>query len=209
MGQQSRLRYPDFRTPQKRRPGHIPGKNPGPSTCRRTLKERARRLHCLYARNARRCPVPRGPCMAVREPSHRLYNCARCGEQVRICRRCDRGNVYCARACAGVRRRESLRRAAERYQLSPRGARRHAARQRAWRERRAHKVTHQGSLASAFAATVAAVSSHPQLQGSHGNTPHIEPRSFPPCTSRPAPRCSFCARALSPFARLGPLRGGP
>ena len=51
--------------------------------------------------------------MAASEQTYRLYNCARCAEQVRICRECDRGNQYCAGVCAGLRRRESLRRAGE------------------------------------------------------------------------------------------------
>jgi late competence protein required for DNA uptake (superfamily II DNA/RNA helicase) len=45
----------------------------------------------------------------MREPAYRLYNCERCGVQVRICQRCDHGNVYCAGECAGIRRRESLK----------------------------------------------------------------------------------------------------
>jgi hypothetical protein len=32
----------------------------------------------------------------MREPAYRLYNCERCQVQVRICERCDHGNVYCA-----------------------------------------------------------------------------------------------------------------
>jgi hypothetical protein len=171
--------------------------------------KRARRLHCLYARNARRCPVPRGTCMAAPELSHRLYNCARCARQVQICRRCDRGNVYCAGGCAAVRRREALLRAGERYQLSLRGACRHAVRQRAWRERRAHKVTHQGSPATSLTATVRPASIASRGEVSHGDIPHVESRSFLLHTTGAASRCSFCARALSSFARLGPLRGGP
>ena len=84
----------------------------------------------------------------MREPAYRLYNCERCQVQVRICERCDRGNVYCAGECAKIRRRESLRRAQARYQRSRGGARRHAARQRRWRERQRENlkiVTHQGS----------------------------------------------------------------
>jgi hypothetical protein len=54
----------------------------------------------------------------MREPAYRLYNCERCGIQVRICQRCDHGNVYCAGECAGIRRRESLKRAQRRYQRS-------------------------------------------------------------------------------------------
>jgi len=40
----------------------------------------------------------------MREPAYRLYNCERCQVQVRICERCDRGNVYCAGECAKIRR---------------------------------------------------------------------------------------------------------
>jgi hypothetical protein len=165
----------------------------------------ARRLHCLYARNARRCPVPRGTCIGVPEASHRLYNCARCARQVQICRRCDRGNLYCAGTCAAVRRRESLLRAGRRYQLSLRGACRHAARQCAWRARQAHKVTHQGSPVARFSATVTAPSIASRGEVSHGDTTQVESRLL----LRAVPRCSFCAHALSPFARWGPLRGGP
>jgi len=110
----------------------------------------------LYASDARRCPARTGRCIRVPEASHRLYNCARCAQQVQICRRCDRGNLYCAGGCARLRRRESLRRAGRHYQRSFRGARHHAARQRAWRARQADKVTHQGSPALAVPATVSA-----------------------------------------------------
>jgi len=51
----------------------------------------------------------------MREPAYRLYNCERCQVQVRICERCDHGNLYCAGECARIRRRESLRRAQVRY----------------------------------------------------------------------------------------------
>jgi hypothetical protein len=143
--------------------------------------------------------------MAEPEPSHRLYSCARCAVQVHICRRCDRGNIYCARACAALRRRESLSRAGQRYQLSLRGACRHAARQRTWRARQAQKVTHQGSPAAAAPVTVvAACLDRPRLLD-HDQTAPVAPRALP----RSAPRCSFCARVLSGFARLGPLRSGP
>jgi len=52
----------------------------------------------------------------MREPAYRLYNCERCQVQVRICERCDHGNVYCAGECARIRRRESQRRSQARYQ---------------------------------------------------------------------------------------------
>ena len=171
--------------------------------------------------------------MAAREQTYRLYNCARCAEQVRICRGCDRGNQYCAGACAGLRRRESLRRAGERYQRSYRGAYAHAARQRAWRERQTQEVTHHGSLSSALWVTVASSSTQTTIeQGTHVDTASVEPRAqaHSGCeiavTLERADLCihargaahragmprlhySVCGRVLPPLARLGPLRGGP
>jgi hypothetical protein len=79
-----------------------------------------------------------------REESYRLYSCRGCSVSVSICGRCDRGNIFCAGGCAAVSRRESRRRAGARYQRTRRGARRHAARQEAWRERQIDKVTHRG-----------------------------------------------------------------
>lgn len=161
--------------------------------------------------------------MEASEKTYRLYSCGRCAQQVRICCDCDRGNRYCAGECARMRRRESLRRAAERYQLSYRGACRHAARQRAWRVRRAQKVTHQGSLATAVAFIVGSIST--TTEGTHADIASIEPQPHATVLERAdrgahgrwpvhytvpaAARCCFCGRALSRFARLGSLRAGP
>ena len=124
--------------------------------------------------------------------------------QVRICSDCDRGNQYCAGDCARIRRRESLCRAAVRYQLSYRGALRHAARQSAWRERRMQIVTHQGSVAGVDAAIVLVIATTTEVL-------HAAPRSLPEpsLAKRTGTGCSFCGRTLSAFARSGPLRGGP
>lgn len=149
--------------------------------------------------------------MEASEQTYRLYNCARCAEQVRICRGCDRGNRYCAGVCAALRRRESLLRAGKRYQRGYRGACAHAARQRAWRERQTQEVTHHGSIPTAVSVTVANRSTQTTTQGSHAHN-----EAFP---QRPAAlleyaalqvraRCSVCGRVVSPFARIGPLRGG-
>ena len=168
--------------------------------------------------------------MKAAEQSYRLYSCARCAEQVRICSDCDRGNQYCAGECAQIRRRESRHRAGERYQLSYRGALRHAARQRTWRARRAQKVTHQGSLPGAEPAIVVSISTQTTSEETHVEPtsmplpppPHCLPHAALSAASTraqgrwPAQRrtrsegcCSFCGRALPPFARLGTLRGGP
>ena len=171
--------------------------------------------------------------MAASEQTYRLYNCARCAQQVHICRECDRGNQYCAGECAQIRRRESLRRAGERYQGSYRGACAHAARQRAWRERQTQEVTHHGSLSSAVWVTVASSSTQTTIeQGTHVDTAAVEPRTQAQSGCEIAVtleradlrihargaahhagmrrlRCSVCGRVLPHFARLGPLRGGP
>jgi hypothetical protein len=161
--------------------------------------------------------------MKASEKSYRLYSCARCAKQVRICLDCDHGNRYCAQECAQIRRRESLRRAAECYQLGYRGACRHAARQARWRARQAQEVTHQGSLPTAVALIVRSIST--TTEGTHADIAFVEPQPHAtghelaerraharwpvPYTVPAAPRCCFCGCLLSHFARLGPLRGGP
>ena len=169
--------------------------------------------------------------MKASEQTYRLYNCARCAQQVRICRECDRGNQYCAGECAQIRRRESLHRAGRRYQSSYRGACAHAARQRAWRERQTQEVTHHGSLSIARSVTVASSSTQttieqatyvdiaavrPQAQSSYELAITLEFADLRMHTRGAAQYagmlrlcCSVCGRVLPPFTRLGPLRGGP
>ena len=72
----------------------------------------------------------------------RLFHCARCRCQVVVCSRCDRGQIYCGRGCAGQGRRQTLRKAGQRYQQTRRGQEKHAARMGHLRARR-KKVTHQ------------------------------------------------------------------
>jgi hypothetical protein len=167
--------------------------------------------------------------MKAGKETYRLYSCGRCACQVRICRGCDHGNQYCASECAAVRRRESRRRAGARYQLSYRGALRHAARQRTWRLRQAQKVTHQGSLPSADMVIVAAIATQTTTEGTHVDMASLQPSPPPLSTlsaalsatptraqrrwhaqrrARSMRRCSFCWRVLPPFARLRTLRGG-
>lgn len=67
--------------------------------------------------------------------AHRLFCCARCRRQVRICRNCDHGNRYCSSECATAVRRERMREAGRRYQQSGPGQIRHQARQREYRQR--------------------------------------------------------------------------
>jgi hypothetical protein len=75
----------------------------------------------------------------------RLYYCCKCRAQVIICRNCDHGNQYCAKGCSKKARKESLKRAAEKYLKTRKGKFGNAARQQAFRDRQKQKVTHQGS----------------------------------------------------------------
>jgi hypothetical protein len=141
----------------------------------------------------------------MREPAYRLYNCARCQLQVRICQRCDHGNVYCAGECASIRRRESLRRAQARYQRSRRGAGRHAARQRQWRERLRQKrtiVTHHGLL---ITVTQCIVAVSPVTQSQPIDASPEEPKQLPKVRP-PLERCAFCGATLPDWTRQRPWR---
>lgn len=153
--------------------------------------------------------------MKASETTYRLYSCARCAAQVRICRSCDRGNRYCAEGCAQLSRHESLQRAGERYQQSFRGACRHALRQARLRARRAQKVTHQGSLGMGVALIV--TRSLTVSEGSPDDAGvRLEPcvlgieqrRAYSTRLSAAAivQRCCFCGCVLPAYARLGPLR---
>lgn len=121
-------------------------------------------------------------------------------------------------------RRESVRDAGERYQLSPCGRENHAARQRRYRIRQADHVTHQGSLPEAQAATVgtaatdadisapAAEPSHPGEAIPVGAAPAIAAKdathdeSLVTLPANPigarGTRCDLCDRPCRPFARL-------
>ena len=133
--------------------------------------------------------------------TYRLYNCQRCRMQVCICAQCDCGNLYCPGECAELSRRESVRRAGARYQRSFRGARKHAERQRRYRERRKSEVTHH---AFSLATTGCSVLRHPMAASELIDAdskellrPSIHP--FDRC-------CAFCGRLLPQFARVYPWR---
>jgi hypothetical protein len=130
---------------------------------------------------------------------------------VSICNRCDHGNIYCAGECAAISRRASNRRAGARYQRTSRGARRHAARQQAWRDREIEKVTQQGCapvgpvFTMSITVDVTAIE-HPD----EPSEPESAPAS-PPTRDRHRPRqvgrCDFCHARLPAFTRLRTRRG--
>lgn len=141
----------------------------------------------------------------VREPTYRLYNCQRCAVQVRICLRCDHGNIYCAGECAGIRRRESQRRAQARYQQSRRGATRHAARQRRWRQRHGETpmiVTHHGSPVALIACMVRlSLLTASQPTDANCAALHQHDKICPPPHC-----CAFCGAPLPQWSRQRPWR---
>jgi len=140
---------------------------------------------------------------AAQPATYRLYNCRRCGVQVRICRRCDHGNIYCAGECAEIRRRESLRRAAARYQRTRRGARTHATRQRRWRTRQQHTVTHQGCHHGALARKVSpplVISA--ELSDAHDEAFEIAETDAGDPPGAALARCAFCDGVLPPWTRF-------
>jgi hypothetical protein len=133
--------------------------------------------------------------------SYRLYNCRRCAAQVRICRNCDRGNLYCAGECAQISRVESVRRAGARYQRTSHGARCHAQRQRRLRTRLVHKVTHQGCRVDERARTVCASVMPRELIDASCELPTtaVSTQAQAPA---PASHCAFCGQRLPVWARL-------
>src|SRR5688572_24143679 len=148
--------------------------------------------------------------MKADETTYRLYSCARCAGQVRICRRCDRGHRYCTVTCARIQRRESLHRAGARYQRSRRGAYRHAVRQCAWRERCAQEVTHQGSVSLDTAGTVVLVVTDetPSVACDDHLLSECAPLWRTEHRSLLAQRCSWCGGVLPAFPASAPCAAG-
>ena len=177
----------------RRRPGTRFHSDPGPSSAAPVQAF----PQALYACRARVLSSA-GGIGAVREQSYRLYSCQRCGMQVRICRRCDHGNIYCPRACAQIRRRESVRRAGSRYQRTSRGACCHAARQRAWRSRRKQKVTHQSCTSCERRCSVSdtGITARESTDACHTRCSDSDSGSFT------VDRCSFCQSILPRWTRV-------
>ena len=129
------------------------------------------------------------------EASCRMFLCVRCRCQVLVCRRCDRGQIYCVGICAQEARRDRQREARRRYQATPRGHAMHAERNRCYRARQLHRVTDH-SLAKKHEAWPLR-----RLEG--------DPVSNEPSSTRRAPGhqfCHHCGRSASAFLRLSPSR---
>jgi hypothetical protein len=129
---------------------------------------------------------------------YRLFVCALCRTQVRICSFCDRGQQYCGKQCSYRARREAQRAAGQRYQRSLRGRMKHTERQRRYRirQRKNHpvekEVTHQGTPQAGSARKLV------------GMTDPSRIRDAKPVQH--AVQCLFCGSWCRPYARLEPIR---
>jgi hypothetical protein len=129
----------------------------------------------------------------VDEVSCRSFLCACCRRRVLVCRRCDRGQIYCVGTCAQEARRERQRNARRRYQTTPRGRAMHAERNRRYRAR-VRRVTDHGP----------AMEHETGLLGrSEGSVALREPSS----AGMPSGHnhCHHCGQSASPFLRLSAL----
>ncbi len=141
--------------------------------------------------------------------SHRLFNCARCHRQVRICTYCDRGNIYCSDFCSSLVRIQSVRKAGARYQKTKIGRRHHAARQRRYRLRLLHKVTHHGphntsdGLRLILGTVFYFFHNHTVQKEVFFEKTNLDVHQT---TKDGSTLCHFCRKPCGQFTRLGPLR---
>src|SRR6267143_2831976 len=115
--------------------------------------------------------------------------CGRCGKEVWICPRCERGQRYCSRPCTLEARRVSSRRAGHRFRAKTPGRLGNARRQRDWYRRRqatalnTANLTHHTSTGTPTNAILRAV---PTAEGpgalvGEGPTAQIQP--MPPLSA--------------------------
>jgi hypothetical protein len=134
--------------------------------------------------------------------SYRIYNCAGCAKQTILCRKCDRGNIYCSETCAAERRCRSLQQAGARYQKTLKGRHAHAQRQKCYRQRVSvseEKVTHQGSIPEQECVSLE--------KNKFGGVVACRTTAFKRELAREI-RCHLCGRICGPFGRYEFWRGG-
>jgi hypothetical protein len=158
----------------------------------------------------------------VREQDCRTFNCARCHQEVMVCRSCDRGNRYCAR-CARLARAEKQRIAGALYQKTEAGRLNHKVRQERYRGRLTEKVTHHGDLGarlrqdSAVATLQSGQESRDERRDESSELPQVSAPpelSLPelllpnlPFADLPSPSqrcCDFCGRPCRCAVRAAP-----
>ena len=130
----------------------------------------------------------------IDEVSCRIFLCICCRRQVLVCRRCDRGQIYCTGTCAQEARREKQRNARQRYQATPRGRAMHAERNRRYRAR-VRRVTDHGPVIEQETGLLR------RLEGSEALR-KPSPERISPFHSH----CHHCGRSASSSLRQSALR---
>jgi len=164
-----------------------------------------------YSTRCRGRPCPAS--MATATAAARLYVCLRCRAQVLVCSHCDRGQIYCAGACAQEARQRSRQAAGKRYQATYRGRLNHAARAGRYRARQ-KIVTHQGSppqprndVVSLAALALDAVRLDAAVTASKSAAASREVVTRSQAPTAGYWRCHWCGERCSPLVRIEFLRG--
>ena len=113
----------------------------------------------------------------MKSAGYRIFCCEGCGALLCVCHGCDRGQRYCPSNDCGKRaRQQALRRYRARYQKTLRGGRLHAARQAAYRQRKAEqkKVTDHALTSSATVPMLSSVPAAILLAGQEDKNAAIE-----------------------------------
>jgi hypothetical protein len=150
----------------------------------------------------------------------RVFKCKRCGQEARICRRCDRGNVYCGKACRKEARLETWRRSGAKSRKKERTRILHKMAQQRYLENRGKKMTQQGSHSDEVAADCGQDKEHeskpheerfkrqqaranPQAarEPAHSGEPLKRPQAMAMPKQPKAVHCDFCGRMCLPGNR--------
>ena len=150
--------------------------------------------------------------------SYRLFSCARCRRQTKICTHCDCGQRYCSQACSAASRSQKIREARQRYQRTERGRLNHKVHQQRYLMRCDEKMMDQGPPTPANGLPVRIRPTTTLLRQPVGRVEvHYAIRNtFPPTSDKTQTlvlppcaiptRCDFCGRPCGDFARRSPLR---
>lgn len=131
--------------------------------------------------------------------------CARCRQAVLVCSACDSRRIYCSSDCSEIRRQESLKQARKRYQNSPIGALKHAARQSRYRARK-KIVTDHSSLQSGESALLLQ-NQNPVDEAAINIPSHLRiPQNSIESNNAATHRCHFCGKVGSRFVRIDVMR---
>ena len=164
-----------------------------------------------YSTRCRGRPCPAS--IATAPAAARLFVCLRCRAQVLVCSHCDRGQIYCAGACAQEARQRSQQEAGRRYQATSPGRMKRAARNRLYRARM-KIVTHQGSppqprndVVSLAALALDAVRLDAAVTASKSAAASREVVTWSQAPTAGYWHCHWCRDRCSPLVRIEFLRG--